>query len=244
MTAAIAEIYGKETGCSRGRGGSMHLIDKNVGVYGSSAIVGGTIPVGVGLGLSIKLSKQDRISCVFLGDGATEEGVFYESVNFALLKELPVLFICENNLYSVYSPLEVRQPDGRKIHEVVKGLGCKTYHEDGNDPIKILAVMESAIEHIRGGFGPVFMEFQTYRWREHCGPNYDNDIGYRTEEEFQDWKKRDPLLLMQEYMKDVEVSFFVDEEKILNEEIETAFNFAENSRYPDEESLMDYIYAE
>jgi len=101
----LAEIYGKATGCSGGKGGSMHLVDKEVGFMGSTAIVGGSIPIGVGLGLSIRLQNTDQVSCIFLGDGATEEGVFYESVNFAILKQLPVLFICENNLYSVYSSL-------------------------------------------------------------------------------------------------------------------------------------------
>ena len=111
----LAEIYGKSTGCSSGKGGSMHLIDESVSFMGSTAIVGSTIPVGVGLGLSIRLNNTDQISCIFFGDGAVEEGVFYESLNFAALKKLPVLFICENNLYSVYSPFKVRQPAGRKI---------------------------------------------------------------------------------------------------------------------------------
>ena len=137
----IAEIYGKETGCSRGKGGSMHLIDQEVGFMGSTAIVGGTIPVGVGLGLSIQLKKTDQVSCVFLGDGSVEEGVFYESVNFAVVKKLPVVFICENNFYSVYSPLSVRQPEGRSISKMVKAMGAQVYNCDGNDPLKIFKVL-------------------------------------------------------------------------------------------------------
>ena len=115
LKAMIAEIYGKETGCSKGKGGSMHLIDTKVGFMGTSAIVGNSIPVGVGLALSSKLKKSDQICVVYLGDGAVEEGVFYESLNFAILKDLRVLFVCENNLYSVYSSLDVRQPKNRKI---------------------------------------------------------------------------------------------------------------------------------
>ena len=120
LKAMIAEIYGKKTGCSNGKGGSMHLIDLSVNFMGTSAIVGNSIPVGVGLGFAAKLSGLGNISYIFLGDGAVEEGLFYESVNFAATKKLPVIFICENNLYSVYSPLKVRQPEGRKIFQMVE----------------------------------------------------------------------------------------------------------------------------
>src|SRR3990167_11160280 len=129
----IAEMHGKVTGCCRGRGGSMHLIDTSVGFMGSTAIVGNTIPIGVGLGLSLKFSGKGNVSCVFLGDGAIEEGVFFESLNIAVLKKLPVLFICENNRYSVYSPFSKRQPTERKIHEIAKAIGAVTYHGDGYD---------------------------------------------------------------------------------------------------------------
>ncbi len=118
--------------------------------------------------------------------------MFYESVNFAVLQKLPVLFICENNLYSVYSPLKVRQPEGRKIHEMVEAIGCKSNDGDGNNADEIYSLMKSAVEFVRTGKGPYFLELYTYRWREHCGPNYDNDIGYRTEEEFESWKLKDP----------------------------------------------------
>ena len=130
----IAELYGKKTGCSKGMGGSMHLIDKSVGFMGSTAIVGNTIPVAVGLGLSLKLKKEDGLSCVFFGDGAIEEGAFYESINYAVVHKLPVLFICENNLYSVYSGLTVRQPQGRKIYEMVDAMGIQTDHGYGIKP--------------------------------------------------------------------------------------------------------------
>src|SRR3990167_9983262 len=123
LNAMIAELHGKVTGCCRGRGGSMHLIDQSVGFMGSTAIVGNTIPIGVGLGLSVQLNQEDKIACIFLGDGAVEEGVFYESLNFAVLKNLPVLFVCENNFYSVYTPLDKRQPAGRKIADFVHAIG-------------------------------------------------------------------------------------------------------------------------
>jgi len=247
VNSMIAEIYGKVTGCSAGKGGSMHLIDKEVGFMGSTAIVGGTIPVGVGLGFSIQLHGGDQVSCVFLGDGAIEEGVFYESVNFAVLKKLPVLFICENNLYSVYSSLKVRQPEGRKIYKMVEGLGIKSDCGDGNNAIEVYEKLAPTIKEIRNGDGPRFFEFSTYRWREHCGPNFDNNIGYRTEAEYLEWKEKDPV----KYMK----SRLVDECILTNEEmhsmendiqikVNAAFDFAENSEFPSEEDLFTYVYAE
>jgi len=232
LNAMIAEIYGKVTGCSRGMGGSMHLIDKSVGFMGSTAIVGNTIPVAVGLALAIKIKNLKSISCVFFGDGATEEGVFYESVNFAILHKLPVLFICENNLYSVYSDLSVRQPVGRKIHEMVSSFGMKSVHGNGNKVLEVSEKVKIAKDNIHKGEGPQFLEFDTYRWREHCGPNYDNDIGYREESEFLEWQKKDPLA---DFLSDDKFSesFKAD----INEEIQAAHAFAEDSPFP---SDLDY----
>ena len=122
LDSMIAEIYGKATGCSKGKGGSMHLIDKSCGFFGSTAIVGNTIPVATGVALSLQLRNTECLSCVFFGDGSVEEGAFYEAVNFAALKNLPILFVCENNLYSVYSSLNVRQPKGREIYKMVKSI--------------------------------------------------------------------------------------------------------------------------
>ena len=123
----IAELHGKKTGCAKGKGGSMHLIDKNVGFFGTSAIVAHNIPVGVGMALSIKNKKKKEIVIIYLGDGAVEEGVFFESINFAIIKKLPVLFVCENNFYSVYSHLKKRQPENRKIYKMVNSMLIKSY---------------------------------------------------------------------------------------------------------------------
>jgi len=245
LQAMLAEIYGKVTGCSKGKGGSMHLVDRRVGFMGSTAIVGGTIPVGVGLGLSIKLKHTDQVSCVYLGDGATEEGVFYESVNFAVLKQLPVLFICENNLYSVYSPLKVRQPEGRSISSMVDALGCSSACGDGNNVQEVYTMVNSAIKRIRLGEGPEFLEFATYRWLEHCGPHYDNNIGYRTEEEFLAWKEKDPLRLQEEELvaRGTMSTEDIDEMKrLLTLEVEEAFIFAEASDFPEPEDVFKDLY--
>lgn len=237
----IAELYGKETGCSGGRGGSMHLIDESVGFKGSTAIVGNTIPIGVGLALSIQLNAGDQVSCIYIGDGSTEEGVFYESVNFAAVRGLPVLFLCENNLYSVYSPLSVRQPKDRKIHEMVEALGVESNYGDGNNADDICNLGKEAVDKIRENGKPQFLEFTTYRWREHCGPNYDNDIGYRSEDEFEAWKKKDPLLLLKNKLGITDAENNQLEKKIMNE-INYAFEYAEDSAFPDKDTMYNYIY--
>jgi TPP-dependent pyruvate/acetoin dehydrogenase alpha subunit len=245
MGRMLAEIHGKRTGCSRGKGGSMHLVDESVGFKGSTAIVGGTIPVGTGLGLSIALRKTDQIACVFLGDAAVEEGVFYEAVNFAALRRLPVLYVCENNLYSVYSPLRVRQPAGRRIHEMVAGLGVRTAHGDGNDAEAVHDICAAAVAAIRAGEGPVFLEFATYRWREHCGPNFDNHIGYRTEEEFLAWREKDPVgmlegrLLAAGSLSQADISAMDAE---IAAEVAEAFAFAEASPFPDPAEAYQDLY--
>jgi len=234
LRSMIAEIYGKVTGCSKGMGGSMHLIDKPVGFMGSTAIVGNTIPVAAGLALAFKIKRSSSISCAFFGDGAVEEGAFYESVNFAVLHKLPILFICENNLYSVYSGLGVRQPDGRKIHEMVSGMGIEVDHGNGNCILEVSQKVGEAKERILSGKGPQFLEFNTYRWREHCGPNFDNDIGYRSEKEFQEWKQMDPLKAMFNSHSEQELADLTSK---ISLEIDDAFSFAEESKFPQESDL-------
>jgi len=236
----IAEIYGKVTGCSKGIGGSMHLMDLNVNFMGSSAIVGNSIPVGVGLGLSAKLKKKNQISYVFFGEGATEQGVFYESVNFAIIKKLPVIFICENNLYSVYSDLKYRQPKTRKIYKLVKSFGIQTYKCNGNNVLDSYNTLIKARNFLLKKKQPVFIEFSTYRWLEHCGPNYDNDLKYRSEDEFNNWKKKYPIKILKQYLKK-NFSHEKIEKKIKNE-INNAFNFALRSKFPSKISEAD-VYA-
>jgi len=246
LNAMIAEIYGKSTGCAKGKGGSMHLIDLDVNFMGTSAIVGNSIPVGVGLALSAQLKKTNQISCVFLGDGATEEGVFYESVNFAAVRKLPVLFICENNLYSVYSPLSVRQPEGRSIAKMVSAMGVSTAVGDGSDIVSCYEIMKDAVDRVRNTGMPFFLEFSTYRWREHCGHSFDNDIGYRTEKEFLEWQAKDPLNNLSLQLASAEPSGLAAIDRIkarINSEIEAAFNFAESSDFPDQAEAYTGVYA-
>jgi len=190
----LAEMLGKTEGCTHGLGGSMHLIDKSCGFRGAVPIVGSTIPIATGLAFQHQLDRDGRIVAVFFGDGATEEGGFHESLNFAALKRLPIVYVCENNLYSVYSPLAVRQPANRSQLGLATAHGLAAEAADGNDVVAVAAAMQRAVERARSGAGPSFLEFSTYRWREHCGPNFDNHLGYRTEAEYAAWKDQCPLL--------------------------------------------------
>ena len=246
LKAMIAELYGKATGCSKGKGGSMHLVDLSVGFMGTSAIVGNSIPVGVGLALSARLKGTDQISCIFLGDGTVEEGVFYESVNFAAVRKLPVLFICENNLYSVYSPLSVRQPGGRSIAAMVSAMGVNVAEGNGNNALECHQILGDAVEAVRSGQGPWFLEFSTYRWREHCGPNFDNDIGYRSQEEFEQWQSTDPIYQLAQSLKahgpSLEASFQATIAEI-EVEVAEAFDHAEKSPFPLAEEAYVGVYA-
>lgn len=246
LKAMIAEIYGKATGCSRGKGGSMHLIDLAAGFMGTSAIVGNSIPIGAGLALAAQHRGTDQLSCVFLGDGATEEGVYYESLNFAAVRNLPVLFVCENNLYSVYSPLEVRQPPGRRIATVAESMGLKTIKGDGNDVLAVYDDCKRAIADIRAGGGPWLVEYSVYRWREHCGPNFDNDLGYRTSEEYENWRRREPIGLLRAKLVNTVADLDSREADIhreLRQEIDAAFDFAEASPFPVAEEALLGEYA-
>ncbi len=235
LPAMLAEIYGRIDGCSRGKGGSMHLVDESVGFMGSTAIVAGTIPVGVGLAYGMKCKRADQVSCIFHGDAAVEAGVFFESVNFAVVKKLPVLFLCENNLYSVYSPLSVRQPEGRSIAKMAEGLGMKSSTGDGNDVAEVYAKTIEALASIRVGEGPQLLEFSTYRWLEHCGPNYDNDLGYRTEAEYLAWKAKEPIARFESVLLAdgiVSVAEVGRMDLDIEREVISAFEFADASPFP------------
>jgi len=243
LEALIAEIYGKATGCAKGKGGSMHLIDLDVNFMGTSAIVGNSIPNGVGLALSSQLKESDQISCVFLGDGAIEEGVFYESVNFAAVRNLRVLFICENNMYSVYSPLAVRQPKGRSIAKMVEAIGVPSAVGDGNDVLAVHTLLDDTIKKMRSEGGPYFLEFSTYRWREHCGPNFDNDIGYRTDEEFDDWKSKEPLYNLEKVLCESNQTALDSIRTKINNEVQDAFELAESAPFPNQREAYHGEYA-
>jgi pyruvate dehydrogenase E1 component alpha subunit len=224
----------------------MHLIDLEAGYLGSTPIVGGTIPIAAGTAFASWMRGEGRVSVVFFGEAAIEEGIFHEAANFAALKKLPIVFVCENNLYSVYSSLSVRQPEGRPVYKVAEGLGLKSRQGDGNEALEVFRLAEEAVQNAKEGKGPTFLEFMTYRWREHCGPYYDNDLGYRTPREFEEWKSRCPIervknrLLKEGALNPQELDRLVQRIEI---EIQEAILFAETSPFPDPEVLQEHIYA-
>ena len=192
VNALMAELYGKSTGCAAGKGGSMHLVDMTHNVLGTSAVVGTTIPVAVGHAFAIKRRGQDRVVAAFLGDGATEEGAFYESINFAALKRLPVLFVCENNGYAIHQRIEKRWANGNLCARV-QSFGLPARCIDDGDVLEIRSAAKSALARIRAGGGPEFLECQTYRWRGHVGPEEDFDAGYRNHNEAKFWIESDQV---------------------------------------------------
>ena len=181
----ISELYGKKTGCSSGYGGSMHLIDKSKNFIGSTAIVSSSIPVGAGFAYSLKKNSKRRV-CIYLGDASCEEGVFFETLNFVVLKNLPIIFFCENNNYSVYSDMSVRQPKYRKLHKLASAFGIKSYKLSASNPIKFYLELEKIVKN---NFKPIFIEVSTYRYLEHCGPNNDDHLNYRSKNEIEFWEK-------------------------------------------------------
>ena len=246
LKAMMAELYLRVTGTCQGKGGSMNLVDRSVGFLGAVPIVGSTIPIAVGAAFGSVMRNEPRVAVAFFGDAAVEEGVFHESINFAVLKKLPVVFVCENNFYSVHSPLSVRQPEGREIFSLVRAYGLESFQGDGNDVIAVFELAESAVARARQGDGPTFLEFKTYRWREHCGPYYDYGLGYRTENEFLEWKQRDPVARLRERLLKDGILGHQDLEDMvhnLETEIEDAFVFAKQSPFPGKELLLDGVYA-
>lgn len=243
----IAEIYCKETGCAKGRGGSMHLISPENGVMGIVPIVAGTISLAVGSAMASQVRKDKRVTVSFFGDGATGEGVLYESLNFAALYKLPIIFVCENNFYSTHMAVRKIRP-AENISKIASPFGIKSFRSDGNDVLKVYEVAKKSVEHCRSGKGSVFIEFLTYRLRGHVGPD-DNIQGTHTEirplSEVEQWKKRDPILRFTNYLIKNKI---LSQEKInkiihqINDEINDAHTFARESKRPAAEEVLEYVF--
>lgn len=224
----------------------MHLVDTSVGHMGSSSIVGGGIPIGTGLALASMMKGENRVSVVFFGDGAADEGVLYESVNFAVLKRLPVIYIYENNQYSVCSHVSRRQW-GNVVFHYVPANKMASAIVDGNDVLAVYKATVKAVRRARKGLGPSFIECRTYRLRGHAGTGSDEKLGYRSAEEIKKWEKKCPIrrfkarLLKDRVItrSDIEIM-----EKKINEEIDEAFRFAQESPLPREEDLELYLLKE
>lgn len=245
LTRMIAEIYGRVSGCSRGKGGSMHLIDPSVGFLGAVPIVSSSIPMAVGAAFGFALRGESRVAAVFFGDAAVEEGVFHESLAFAMLERLAVIFVCENNLYSVQTPLSARQPSSRSLCDLARGHGMTAEHADGNDVFAVRSVARAAVERARQGGGPTFLELPTYRWLEHVGPDEDGALGYRSAEEINAWKERCPVAHAQKALLEREV---VDAAGIgalrrdIEDQVQQAFAAAKSAPVPDAAELLTHVF--
>jgi TPP-dependent pyruvate/acetoin dehydrogenase alpha subunit len=235
-----AELYGKATGCAKGKAGSMHLIDSAHGVMGTSAVVGTTIANAVGYGYALKLRRQNSVVVSFFGDGATEEGVYHESLNFAALKSVPLIFICENNSYAIHTHQSKRQKQ-LNIYERARAYGIKAERLDDD----VLGVYESVSRSVhalrRGEPGPFFFECLTYRWKEHVGPGDDFGLGYRTLEEAAPWIRNDQVQRLAA-MIDAEQRKKIEQD--VEAEIEAAFLFAEESPFPNPAELFTDVFKE
>jgi len=240
MKKMIAELYGKATGCAKGKGGSMHLVDVAVGVMGGSAVVGTTIPQAVGYAFALKLQRSDRVVVNFFGDGAVEEGAFHESLNFAALKKLPIIFVCENNFYAIHSRQEARQSPS-DICTLARAYGMTAERLEGNDVLTIHESITKAVGDLRAGApGPRFFECMTYRWKEHVGPADDFQAGYRSYEEARPWVEGDQVKRIGEMIAP-EVHARIEKE--IEAEIAEAFAFAEASPFPEPSELFTDVFA-
>ena len=240
LNAMVAELYGRSTGCTRGKGGSMHLIDPEAGVLGTSAVVGTTIANAAGYAYALQLRGSDAVVVSFFGDGATEEGVFAETLNFTALKRLPVIFVCENNGYAIHTHQSRRQgrPD---IRAKAEAFGLPAERLDGNDVAGLLRRTAEVVSTIRAGGGPWFFEVATYRWREHVGPGEDFQLGYRTAAERGPWVEADPVRRLAAELPAAERAAI---EREVEAEVAAAFAFAEGSPFPDAAELTTDVFKE
>jgi len=240
----IAELYGKKTGCCGGKGGSMHFTDESVGMMGTSAIVGASIPLAVGAALASIMQGASYLAVAFFGDAGVEQGVFHESLNFAALKSLPVIFVCENNLYATQTPLHKRQAMDN-IYKRSAIYSIPGERLDGNDVLAVYQATCRAMKRCHQGHGPTLLECRTYRWREHVGPNYDYDMGYRTKEEVEEWMAKCPVNSWKNRLLDAGIATEAELAEIarkLDEEVDLAFRLAKADPLPDEVDLLKDVF--
>lgn len=239
LKSMIAELYGKATGCAKGKGGSMHLIDIAHGVMGASAVVGTTIANAIGYAYALKYQKKDSVVVSFFGDGAVDEGVFHESLNFAALKKLPIIFICENNFYAIHTHQNQRHANPN-IWERAKSYGMPAERIEDSDVFNIYQKINEAVKALRSGkTGPFFFECLTYRWKEHVGPSDDFHLGYRTEKEREPWMKKDQVSIVASLLNKKDRQVIENE---VEKEIKEAFKFAEDSPFPDDSELFSDVF--
>lgn len=240
----MAEMYGKQEGCARGRGGSMHIFDKETRFFGGNAIVGGHLPMAVGMALADKMRGDNHVTCIFFGDGAVAEGEFHESLNLAALWNVPVLFVCENNRYGMGTALEYSHAVTDIAMRASCGYGIPAETVDGMDVLAVQEAATRAVEAIRAGEGPYFLECQTYRFRAHS--MFDAEL-YRKKDEVQQWRQRDPIEIFIDKMKALDLLREGDLEEIEKEvaaEVQASVDFAEAGTWEPLEDLARFVYLE
>jgi TPP-dependent pyruvate/acetoin dehydrogenase alpha subunit len=244
LRSMMAEVFGKVSGCARGRGGSMHLIAREVGLLGTVPLVAATIPISVGTGLASKLRGDGKVSVAFFGDGATEEGHFHESLNLAAVYRLPVIFVCENNSYSSHmSLLERRSEDN--IYKSGEAHGIPGIRLDGNDVLLVYQAAVDAVLRARSGAGPTLLECRTYRWRGHVGASLDMDVGVKRKDEMQQWLPKDPIARARTRLLATDVSEpeLLEIEKQAAQAVEDAVEFAIKSPSPQATELSNHVFS-
>jgi len=240
----MAEMYNSIKGCSRGKGGSMHLIDTSVGHMGSSAIVSGSIPIAVGAAFAFKKQNKPNVAVVYFGDGAADEGVLYESLNFAALKNVPVIFVCENNFYAINSKVSIRQAV-QNLPGRAEAFGVPGKKVDGNNVIEVYKTAREMVERAKKNKGPSLMEALTYRWKAHLGVEDGIGPGMRPKEELEEWKKKCPIKRQEKYL--IENKIITKEESIkIRKEVKDIINKAEqfgrNALLPKECNLYEDVF--
>ncbi len=243
LNQMMAELYGKAGGCAAGKAGSMHLIDMPHGIMGASAVVGTTVPVAAGYALAMKrdakkTGKQRVVVAVF-GDGATEEGVVSETLHFAVLHKLPIIFICENNRLAIHSKLEQRWPSELLARDRAAIYKIPTHYVPDGDVFGVRDTVLAACDVVRKGNGPVFIECATYRWLEHVGPTDDHNAGYRDVAEYEKWKANDQIARLEKLLGADAATI----QKKVEAELQAAIAFAEKSPYPEDSQLNVNVYA-
>jgi pyruvate dehydrogenase E1 component alpha subunit len=242
LNIMMAEFYGKANGYCRGRGGSMHIADVASGNLGANGVVGGGIPMAVGVGLGLKMQNEGKILLSFFGDGAASTGAFHESMELSVLFQVPVVYVCENNQYAMSFPVR-KWTDSQGLASFADNYGLPGKSVDGNDLIAVKEAVEEAVAHVRGGDGPYLVVCDTYRWRGHSKSDRNR---YRTQEEIDEWKEKDPIERFIGYSVDEELLTKEEAETIKEkayEDIENARLFAESSPEPDVTTLEEGVYA-
>ena len=245
LRSMVAEIFGRQTGCCQGRGGSMHLFASEVGVLGTVPLVAATIPLAAGAAMAAKLRGESRVSVSFFGDGAVEEGQTHETMNLAALYKLPVLFVCENNLYASHMGLLERRANDN-IHQIASIHGMPGVSIDGNDALAVYEAAMVAADRARCGDGPSLLECRTFRWRGHVGASWDIDVGVRRKNELDEWLPRDPIPRLRAWLirKGCSLQALELMDERIEDEVADAFEFARTSPFPDSAELSKHVFRE